>query len=173
MLGYLRKHFEYLVELPNGDADAGVHYSDDSLVILRSGNQVNLASPVGVLGSVAEDVRDHLCQALGVAFHRQCPLELFYDESVLAFIDERFGLLERGVNGDSQIERRAVQLDLPLGNSRQVEQVVHELRQMRYLPAHHRMNLFDRFGVRLRLLEHLQSGEERGQGISQFMAQYC
>jgi hypothetical protein len=132
---------------------------------------VDAAPEVGVLRGVREKVGHDLGQALLVRIDQEAGRRDGQGQLVMALFEERAGQLDSLGHDLRELERMAPQLDLPLGHAGDVEQVVHEAREVTHLPldddalALHRVRAFAQ-------AHELQGGQDRRKGIAQLVAQH-
>ena len=78
----------------------------------RSAVQPDLPAPLGVLGGVVEQVRDHLGQPHEVAVHPQRPGRQRHGQPVALGVDGRLRRLHGAGDDGGQLDRLAPQFDL-------------------------------------------------------------
>src|SRR5690606_38372241 len=82
------------------------------------------------------------------------------------------GEVDAGGHDIVNVERFALQLDLPPTDARGVEQIVHETDEVRKLAGHDRARSAGGFGCRLVMIENLHAGDQRRQRIPYLMTQH-
>ncbi len=132
----MNEQIEYPRQELGRDPNARVGYYDDGLIAFAAQLQTDLAPRIGILGRVGEHVGDALYQPRVVAIDVQ-RLEAGADkQNVLLFPQQRLHAFAGLRDDRGKLLRRAPQLDAPLRDPRDVEQVVHQPRQMGHLTLH-------------------------------------
>ena len=128
----LHEQIEHLRQQILRDPDAIVGNRSTASAPSCLDSQVNLSVGIGVLGRVRQDVRHTLNQTRGVPVHAQ--RSVARDRNlVVPLLDERLDDLDRLRNHVGQLDRPALQLDAPLCDTGDVEQIIYQPRQVRDL----------------------------------------
>ncbi len=144
-------------------ADVEPHQAFGAPALQRDG-RTGLAE----LRRIGDEVRHHLCEALGVGVHGESRGRHTDIQGMQATLDERRRLFERARHHGRQFHGMPPQRDRAARDARDVQEVFDHARQVMHLPLEH---------VLLRSVgaahaHHLERGEHRGQRIPQFVAEH-
>jgi hypothetical protein len=168
----LGEHIEHTLEHVHRDADAVVGDTHDHLRADFPNSEHDATAIAGVLGSVAEQIRDDLGQPYPITLHRQRVAGHVDRQFMLTCHQERPGGLERLRDDLVKIEQRQVQPNLAQGHARDVEQLVHQPGQLGRLAVDDIAGPDDVLVGRLTHAHDLDRHPDRRQGIAQFVRQH-
>ena len=144
--------------------------ADDHLAGLPPAVDRDMPARFGVLRRVVKEVRDHLSQAHQVAIDVEGSYRHVHRKMVLSGFEERPGHLHCARYCSRQIEPLAPQIDLPHRRPGDVQQIVHQARQVRDLALDHRALAFGG-----RILgphpHHVQGGDDGSERVAQLVAE--
>ena len=83
------------------DADPGVADANEGLTVVRVHANGQLTAGVGVLGSVGEQVHEHLLQAAGVALQPYGSVWQSGGQAVMALLDSRLERLDGAADDEA------------------------------------------------------------------------
>jgi hypothetical protein len=169
--GALRKHVENVWKLLGADADARVPHAHHDIRLVTFDRQPDAPAARRELRRIAEKIPEHLCEPRRIGFHLH-PLGRQHDRQRLARgLEQRSTRVHRVGDHGRDAHAFLVQIDLVLRDARDVEQVVHESRQLLHLTAKDGLHALP---VRLRRLTHaedLESIADRGERVAQLVGQ--
>src|SRR5581483_8944050 len=111
---------------------------DDGLFALLARFDPDLPARAGVLHRIHQDVRDTLNEASWVGVHEQRRIIRRDRQTVSLLADQRLHALDRLGYGCLEWQALQPEIDAPLADTRDVEQVVDEPREMRHLSPNDR-----------------------------------
>ena len=152
------------------DADPGVAHGQHDVVVDARRANGHHAVRRRVLGRVGQEIRDHLAQARRVAVDAKAVPRHVHSQRVVALLEQRAGHLDRFRDHLGHLDDLGLQLDAAAGDAGDVEQVVHQAREVVDLPLDDRA-----FALRSRLaaqLHQLQRRQDRRQRIAQLVSEH-
>ena len=124
------------------------------------------------LQSIAQQISDHLTEALPIDLHPRRLGARFQIEDHTPIFEERPDGVAAGTHDLPRIETRGLELDLPVGQSTDVQQVVHQTRELLGLPNEDLTRAAMRVGPGSRSLEQHQAVPDRGEWISELVGEH-
>ena len=115
-----------------------VAYPDGDLVVLTPGIDLDVTARVGVFRRVLQQVGDHLRETNDIAIDVERADRHRNRDLMFPGVDERPGDFDRARDCRGHVEALAPQVDLAHRRPRDVEQIVHQTREVRHLPLDHR-----------------------------------
>ena len=169
---HLREHVEDAGQHLCRNADAGVLDPDQHMVALPLGGHPNATALVHVLGSVVQQVRQHLRQPGRVRFELD---RLWWDrdrEFVAPFLDERAAGFDGAIHHRRQLDPLLAEFDLASGDAGHVQQVIDQPGHLVYLPVDHLRGPLQ-FRYRRTLgTKDLHRIADRGQRVAELVGQH-
>ena len=169
----LREHAEQRDHAVGRETDAVVRDGHHQLLAFDARAQRNASARVGVLGGVGEQVRQQLRDAQRIRMQRGRTRRQLDRQRVALGIDHRARRLHGHVDDRAQRHVALLELELALGDARDVEQVVEQVRHL----AHLALDDLAR-PLHLRRLDplrskHLRRAAHGCKRVAQFVRQRC
>ena len=133
----LGEELEHMRQQLRVDADAVVAYGDHGLAAVGGGAELDAAAFAGVLGAVVEQVADHLREAREIAVHPDRRAWQVDEQRVPLGIEQSARGFHAMLDHLAELDRLLLQADLALGDARHIQEIVHQLGEMRHLALHH------------------------------------
>ncbi len=130
--GSLVKPLEHMRKYAGGDSDSVVLDPNHRLLTRTGRAYRNRSSRIGVFCGIGQKICDHLLQAGRVPGHRE-PLFHLEGQLMAALLDQRSGDLSGVGDNLAHLQHVPPHLHLAAGDSRNIEEVIHQPHQLRDL----------------------------------------
>jgi hypothetical protein len=154
------------------DADAVVRHGDERLGALPLGAHAQVAAGLGVVRRVVEQVREDLRQPHGVGVEPDRLAGQRHDELVLPALDRGAARLDRRGDHVRELDASAAQLETPVRDARDIEQVLEQARHVADLPLDDLRAPAQLAVLQVARQEHLHAAPDRRERVAQLVRQH-